>query len=60
MKIKELREAIQEIPDNYEIRSRSKNAYLENNDSDWQLSFSNEITKVKPIFKKDCNVNSWS
>jgi len=49
MKVKKLRELMEKIPDNYEIRTRSCNAHLDSDESSWQLHFSGEITEIKPI-----------
>ncbi len=47
MNVKELKELLEKVPDNYEIRTRSQNAHLNNDESSWH--FSGEITKIKPI-----------
>ena len=52
MKVKKLRELLEKIPDNYEIRTRPCNAHLDNDESIWQVNFSGEITVVKPIHSR--------
>ncbi len=49
MKVKKLKELLKDIPNNYEIRTRSCNAALDNDEVPWQLNFSGEITEVKSI-----------
>ena len=49
MKVKELKELLEKIPDNYEIRTRPCNAHLDNDELSWQLHFSGEVTEIKPI-----------
>lgn len=48
MKVKELKFLLNNIPDDYEIRTRAKNSNLDK-DRPWQLSFSGLFTEVKPI-----------
>ncbi len=52
MKVKRLRELLKDIPNNYEIRTRSCNAALDNDEVSWQLNFSGEITEIKPIHSR--------
>ena len=49
MKVKELKELLKKIPDNYEIRTRSRNSNLDNDELSWQLHFSGEVTEIKSI-----------
>ncbi len=60
MKVKKLKELLSKIPDDYEIRSRSQNAHLNNDEMHWQLNFSDVITKVKALpHTESRNVDSW-
>ena len=52
MKVKELKDLLEKIPDYYEIRTRPCNAHLDNDESTWQLNFSGEITEVKSIHSR--------
>jgi hypothetical protein len=49
MTVKELIEALQKIPNEYHVRSRAKNAHLDNDEMPWQLGFADVITKVKKV-----------
>ena len=49
MKVKKLKELLEKIPDNYEIRTRPCDAHLVNDELYWQLHFSGEVTEIKPI-----------
>lgn len=52
MNVKELKELLKSIPDNYEIRTRSENSNLDNDESTWQLNFSGVITEIKSIHSR--------
>lgn len=47
MTVKELKEALENIPDDFLIRSRAKNAHLDKDNLEWQLSCSDVLSKVK-------------
>lgn len=49
MNIKELKKGIDKIPDDYEIRTRSTNSNLHNDESITDVSFYGIISKVKPV-----------
>jgi len=49
MTVKDLKESLDKIPNDYEIKTRSRNAHLCNDEDTGQLSFAGEITKVKVI-----------
>ncbi len=49
MNVKELKELLEKIPDNYEIRTRSENSNLDKDNILWQLNFSGIIKDIKPI-----------
>jgi len=49
MKVKDLKKELNDIPDEYEIRSRAINAHLNNDEISWQLHFADEITKIKVV-----------
>lgn len=49
MNVKELKELLKSVPDNYEIRTRPCNAHSNTDEPSWQLSFSGEVTEIKPI-----------
>ncbi len=49
MKVKKLKELLEKVPDNYEVRTRPCNAALDNDEVSWQLNFSGEITEIKSI-----------
>lgn len=49
MNVKELKELLEKVPDNYEIRTRSENSNLDKDNIPWQLYFSGIIKEVKSI-----------
>lgn len=49
MTVKELKEALEKIPDGYEVKSRSSNAHLNNDEISWQFGCAGVITKVKTV-----------
>ncbi len=49
MKVKKLRKLLEDIPDNYEIRTRPCNAALNSNEDLWQLNFSGEIVEIELV-----------
>jgi len=49
MNVKELKEILKNIPDNYEIRTRSENSNLEIGKIPWNLYFSGIVKKVEFI-----------
>ncbi len=52
MYVKELKELLEKVPDNYEIRTRACNAHLHNDEAQWQINFSGEITELKSIHSR--------
>lgn len=50
--VKELKEQLDKVPDNYVVLSRAENAHLDKDDVPWQLGFADVITKVKPVHKR--------
>ena len=51
MKVKELKQILSEVPDDYDIRSRAINSNLCEDEIPWQLSFAKIIVKVKRVDK---------
>ena len=49
MSVGELKEALNEIPDSYRIRTRPKNAHLSDDEIQWQLNFSGVVKKIKIV-----------
>ncbi len=50
--VRELKERLNKIPDNYIVLSRAENAHLDKDDVPWQLGFANVITKVKSVHER--------
>lgn len=53
MDVKELKELLNNIPDNYEIRSRAGNALLYKDEDPWQFHCSGYVTKIKIIKERN-------
>ena len=51
MNVGELKKALSEFPDDYEIRSRARNSNLCDDEKPWQLSFAGIISGVKVVDK---------
>ncbi len=49
MNVKELKELLEKVPDNYEIRTRSENSNLDKDNIPWQLYCSGIIKEVKSV-----------
>lgn len=49
MNVKELKELLEKVPDNYEVRTRPYNAHFHKDEAVWELYFSAEIIEIKPI-----------
>lgn len=51
MKVKELKQILSELPDDYEIRTRARNSNLYKDEIPWQLSFAGIISSVRVVNK---------
>ena len=49
MNVKELKELLEKVPDNYEIRTRIENPILDDNKIPLNLYFSGNIKEIKSI-----------
>ena len=49
MNVGELKRLLNEIPDNYKVRSRAKNAHLRDDETTWQIGFSGTVMEVNTI-----------
>lgn len=49
MNVKRLKEILEFIPDDYEIRSRSENAHLNNDEKQYNLNFMGILETVKIV-----------
>lgn len=53
MNVKKLKELLNDVPDDYIIRSRAENSNLQQDEIPWQFGFSGYILQVKVIEKQN-------